>query len=1022
MSYIPLHIRTGYTFLKSGITIPKLIKFAKECNFKYLGISDLNVMYGFPKFNELCLKSGITPLFGMDVEIGENIISLFVQNEVGYINLCHLSSYIQRGNILDLDTLKNYTEGLKAVFPISNKLFASVDENTFSTALFKYSKIFKEFFIGIEIYTKEEVKKADLIRSFAQQYSYQCIAFPKVQYLKKSDAIVTQLLKAIEIQSTTDYKEIPVDSHYFLKTNEEITKFYSPSELENCALLLENYDFNLKIKRGKLLHYDPLKNSDELLISKLHKGLKFRNIELENNKVYRDRLNYEYLTIKKMGYSDYFLIVQDYVNYAKNNNIPVGPGRGSAAGSLISYLLNITDVDPLKYDLLFERFLNPQRKSMPDIDVDFSDLKRDLVFEYLKKKYSYKRCARVIAFQTFGAKQALRDITKAIGFPNNIADQISKTIPANFNANNFDLDYAYEHIPAFKAIIDSTPDYSIIFNLAHLIEGLPRQKGLHAAGLIIDNEELENSIPLTYEGENEQVTQYEKDYLEEQGFLKMDLLGLTNLSTIEACIENVKKNRNIDIDLSKISLDDPKIYNLIKSGSTMGLFQLDTSAANNALGYIKPSKFMDVVATISLDRPGPMEQIPLYSRRKERKEKVTYIDKSLGPILKETYGIIVYQEQIMQICRVFAGFSYAEADLFRRAISKKHQSELLKLKDSFTLGAQKKGHDLKTINEIYNLILKFASYGFNKSHAVSYAMIACQEAYLKANYGPEFYIAILDQQYGSNDAKFSKYVSEIKKAKINLLLPSINKSGANFSLENGSLRMPLLGISGFPSLVTFNIINERNKNGEFKDFIDFVLRMYRTPDKISETNLAKLVDAGCFDELYPNRKSLKMSITPALSYASATIYNENSLFEDFGLKFDYIETKDDPEERIANELNSIGVMISDSPLRHVDLSRYKKLVITPISELKNNVTSYILVIINSIKTIQVKNGKDKGKPMAFLGVFDESGEIDVTVFADDYAKNINNIVKNNILLIKGKVQPRDGKISFNLENMMNVKE
>ena len=1015
--FVPLHIYSGYNFLKSSILIDKLLLTAKNLNYQTLGISDYQVMHAFPEFYYGCKKQNINPILGIEIKIDNNFYSLFLKDEVGYQNLCYLSTNSLKQENFSFEEIKDKLKGLKCVFKTANKLFLDkIDDNTFKI-LKNISTYFDEFYLGLEIYNNEDTLKANLIRSFASSYNFKIIAYPEVRYCKKEEAISLKILDAINKQTSFDFNENPAKPYYFLKNQKELEEFYTDEELDNTSLVAQNINFDFDKKRGKLLHYNENSNSDELLINNLKEGLKFRNIDLSLNSKYRNRLNYEYITIKNMGFSDYFLIVQDYVNYAKHNNIPVGPGRGSAAGSLVSYLLGITEVDPLKYNLLFERFLNDQRETMPDIDIDFSDTKRDQVFSYLINKYGENRCARVVTYQTFGAKQALRDVTKAFGFTNSIADKICKTIPNSFNAGNYSLDYAYEKIPAFKETIDSLNDFKTIFKMAHLIEGLPRQTGLHAAGIIIDNNDLNEKIPLFYDLTFGNVTQYEKDYLEKQGFLKMDLLGLSNLRTIENCLIYIKQNRNIDIKINKIPYEEDAIFKLIRNGLTMGLFQLDTSAATQALNYIKPNNFMDVVATISLDRPGPQQQIPTYALRKERKQKVTYLDKCLIPILKETYGIIVYQEQIMQICQAFAGFSFKEADLFRRAISKKDEKQLKKMKDNFKLSALKNNHSNETIDKIFDLILKFANYGFNKSHAICYAIIACQEAYLKAHYGPEFYLAILDQQYGSNDTKFNKYLAEIKRLNIEILLPDINKSDFHFTLESSKLRMPLIGIKEFPSKVVFNIIEERNTKGMFKDFIDFVVRMFQKEDKITSNQLSKLIDAGCFDSLYPNRKSLKLSIPHALQYASTTIYKDGMLFDNFGLEFKYIDTVDDPLERIENEYNAIGVMLSDSPLKHVSLSQYKKLVITKISEIKLNYVCYILVIIRSIKTTQIKNGMSKGQPMAFITVFDESDEIDVTLFPEVYSKHQSELELNNILLIKGKLEYKNNRSSFIAENL-----
>ena len=1015
MSFIPLHIETGYTFLKSSILIANLIKEAKNDGYSTLGICDRYVMYGFPKFNQECLKNNIKPIFGLDAKIDDFLdISLFIKNEEGYKNLCYISTILQKDNTISSEEIKDLTKGLIAVVPTNkNEIFNSIDDKLFAHNLNKYTSLFDQFLIGIEIYNKEMIPHVDLIRSFAQQYAYETIAFPLVRYLKKDDAISIKLLEAIKNQTSISIEE-PIDnSDYFFKTKDEITKFYSLHELDNCKNIFKDLDFTFLKKRGELLHFDPSKDASILLKEKIFEGLKIRNIELKDNEEYRSRLNYEYLTIEKMGYCDYFLIVQDYVKYARNNDILVGPGRGSAAGSLVSYLLGITEVDPLKFNLLFERFLNPQRKTMPDIDIDFQDTRRDEVFNYLINKYGIERCSRVIAFQTFGAKQSLRDITKAIGYPNAKADEIAKTIPNNYNANNYTLDYAYANIPTFKEKIDENIDNQRIFKLAHSIEGLPRQKGLHAAGLILDNNDLRRSIPLTYENGIDLVTQYEKDYLEDQGFLKMDLLGLTHLTTIANCLKIIKAKKNIDLNYLDIPYNDKKIFDLIKEKRTMGIFQLDTSAAGNALSYIKPSCFNDIVATISLDRPGPMAQIPAFALRKEGKAKITYLSPSLEPILKDTYGIIVYQEQIMQIARVYAGFSFAKADLFRRAISKKHQSELIQMRDDFTKGALKNNHNIKEINSLFDLILKFASYGFNKSHAVCYAMIACQEAYLKTYYGCEFYMAILDQEYGSNDVKFAKYISEIRKNNIEILLPNINYSTTNFELVDNKLLMPLTGINNFPRLVILNILNERNKNGLFKDFLDFVVRMYQSSDPITENQIQKLIDAGVFDTLYPNRKSLKQSVPYAIQYASTSVLSTNNLFENFGISFKYVDTEDDLIERIKNEKEALGVMISDSFLNHIDKNLFTKYQITKISDLLENKETTILCAISHIKTTKIKKGKDAGKPMAFVSAYDETGEIELIVFSDVYAIYANKLVENNIVIVTGRLQKKYNNNDYN---------
>ena len=1020
MAFIPLHIRTSYSFLKSGILLKNLFNVAKKYGYEEMGICDLNVMYSYPEFNSLAKENNIKPIFGLDIEVEDFYLSLMLKNENGYRNLCKIVSLISKNKYNDkeiiLDELKNYFKDVICIIPTNkNSCFNQINDNLLPI-IKKISSYFDDFYIGLEIYTDNSVPHANLIRNFADKNNLNIIAFPFVSYINKEDAKVIDVLDAIRENRSIDRNFESSYPYFYLKPKDEISHFYNEEEINATSSIYKMINFDFDNKRGKLIHY--LKDfSDEetrdFFINKINDGVAKLNIDL-NNKIYKNRLNKEYSVIKKMGFINYFLVVQDYINFAKNNNIPVGPGRGSAAGSLISYALGITDVDPIKYNLLFERFLNIKRNSMPDIDIDISDIKREDVIEYLINKYGYNHVARVSAFQTIAAKQAIRDTGRVYGIEQTIVNEVSKAIPDNFkdeNAKNFSLDYAYENIPALKNLIDSDEEYQFLFKEAHRIEGLPRQRGLHAAGVILNEDDLLSVIPCDYESETGLVVEFEKDYLEKQGFLKMDLLGLSNLTVIEKCLQNIEKDCKIQIKMEDIPYDTQEIFTLLSELKTMGIFQLDTSASLNGLINIRPNCFLDVVATISLDRPGPMQFIPNYSRRKEGKERITYISKDLEPILKETYGIIVYQEQIMQIAQVFSGFTFTDADIFRKAISKKDRNVLLEMKNKFIKGALSKNHTVQEAETLFSQILKFANYGFNKAHAVSYAMIACKEAYLKANYPIQFYSAILDQQYGANDVKFSKYISEIRKSNIKILLPDINYSSISFTSHNGGLLMPLYGISGLQSKIIINILKERNQNGLYSSFIDFVTRMIRTKEKFNESQLSKLIDAGVFDNLYPNRKALKMSIPSAIQYASSCLFNEGKLINDFGLEFRIPECIDDPIERIENEQSALGVMISDSPLNHINIKDLNE-KITPIDSLQVKKTSTIVGIVRSIKQIVVKNGKDKGKPMAFVSLFDESGEIDCTFFTNEWKDHSITTKINSILIIKGYLEIRNNRNSF----------
>lgn len=1000
--FIPLHLYSEYSFLESGVLLENAFKKAKECEYSTLGVTDKNVLMAYPLFNKLAKKTGIKPIFGMDLTVEGNNFSLFVKDEGGYRNLSKISTILSK-NEIDLATLKTYSEGLIFVISTSSPLFLNIN-NDFKNTLANIAKDIAndDFYIGLEFYATREIPHYTLIRNFAQQYNYKLIAFPLIKYIEKKDAIVIDLLKAIKEQTKLERNFITSNTDYFFKTKEEMTKFYLSDELEMTNKLVNSISFIFDNKRGEILHFEKTEeDSIETLKTKILEGLKYRNIDLKNSPDYRNRLNYEFLTIQKMGYCDYFLIVQDYVNFAKNNNIPVGPGRGSSAGSLVSYLLNITDVDPLKYDLLFERFLNPQRQTMPDIDMDFSDQKRDQVIQYLKQKYGKERVANVVTIQTIGAKQAIRDVCRVYGLSQGDASLLTKLI---VEKNNFQvsLKQAYEMFGNFKKEIDNDSSFKLVFDMACLIEGLGRQRGINAAGMVLNDSTLIGAIPLI-DDDIGYIIQYEKDYLEDEGFLKMDILGLINLSTIEHCIGLVKDNKGINIDIKSIDLNDAKIYNLIQNGLTMGLFQLDTEAANSAMKMFKPHNFNELAAFISLDRPGPRNYLPAYANRLKGIEDVVYDDPSLISALKETFGVMIYQEQIMLVSQAFAGFTFAEADLLRRACAKKHKSEMDALKTKFISSALEKGHKIQVINKVFDNIAKFAEYGFNKSHAVAYSMITAETGYLKAYYPAEFYASILESQYSKNDTKFSKYVSEIKKSGVKIHLPDVNLSTTCFEVINDELVMPLTSINGLIGRVSFNIIEERNRHGVFKDFLDFVIRMSNTNEKISEIQLSKLIDAGSFDSLYSNRKTLKQSILDAMQNASVRVYRDGVLF-DSAVPFDfkYKEAKDDPYERIENEYDALGVMLSDSPLNHVK-DKLKDIKTTEISDLVENENSTIVCIFRSVKKITTKNNKT----MAFITAYDDLDDIDITLFSDAYEKYIdlvNTLKKKDVIIVTGSLK------------------
>ena len=1000
-NFVPLHIVSCYSFLQSGLTIEKIQTSVVKNDYFGMGLCDNGVMFGVPSFVKACEQIKRPYIIGVQVKVDDDFLCLYAINEEGYHHLMEISTAIQKEE-MSFDLLKEKASGLVAIIETNKgkfyELFVSHD-TTFNRYLLNLSKVFKDgFYLGIEVIKKEDVSYANNVRRFANEYTYNCIAFPTILYQKKDDAIVLKIVEAIANEETLEEKKMDGQQYFMPVASYE--KIYTKAEINNTQKLLQSSTFDFHSKRGELLHY-PVENSEETLKEKCLKALK--KLKLDKDETYINRVNKELETIVSLGYADYFLIVQDYVSFAKKHGILVGCGRGSAAGCLVSYLLDITQIDPIINDLQFERFLNPYRKTMPDIDVDFMDIGRDEVVQYMREKYGNERVANIVTFQTIQAKQSLRDIGRVYGFPTNHIDLLSKRI----TKQNISLRDAYKTLPEFKSLVDSDPYFLQIVSLASKIEGLIRQSGLHAAGIILNNSPLENALPVLTDFSDHYISQYEMDCLEEQGFLKMDFLGLRNLTTICKAVGLVNERYpDAKLDAQHLPYDDPRVYELICSGQTMGLFQIETMAMKRAIKVIKPNCFNDVVALLALNRPGPMAFIPNYAKRKEGKEQVDYIDPSLEPILKSTYGILTYQEQINQIATTFAGYTMGEADMFRRVVSKKKKEEMANSREAFIKGAKENGHDEKTASKVFDLIERFANYGFNKSHSVAYSIIACSMAYLKAYYPLEFYSAILETSSSTNDTKFNEYVSEMKKRDIKIVAPNINLSEKEFIVKDDTLLYPLNAIHGINELLTNSILEERT-NGLFKDFFDFVSRMFKY--KISETQIMRLIDAGCFDTFDPSRASFRASIKSALQYAELSYREDGQL--DLGVSAliapYLVRDHDDPLENLDKEYEALGIMLSSSPLHYkADILRAKK--INAIVDAKETKNAKVAGLIRSVKTISTK----KGATMAFVKLADETDEIELTVFSDEYLKSVALLEKNKLIIASIKAEKRNDSIDY----------
>lgn len=1004
--FVPLHVYSGFSFLKSGLVASKIPLLAKKLGYDAVGISDVSTLSGYAPFYHACEKNLIKPLFLMDAEILEGTLSAFVLSEEGYRNLLLIELEASREQ-LTLEFVKEKQDGLAFILnpetTFIHRDYKEQDESKISSRLAMMFKNLHSLYFGIP-YLPNEPEFISFLRNFTKKYPYPTIAFPFIAYEKESDAIVTSITKAIDSHELITEKERSGDA-YFLPQS-VISSYYSPEEIAMTETLKDESSFSLIQKRGTLIHYenDEGLSSEEYLKEKAIKGLK-KKIAIPSE-TYISRLEYELKIINEMGYADYFLVVSDYVHFAKTHHILVGPGRGSGPASLVSFALDISTIDPIKNGLLFERFLNPERKSMPDIDVDFEDTKRDMVITYLQKKYGKSRVSRVLATQTIGAKEALRDIGRVYGYEEREISLISSTI----HNDRLSLRQDYRFSPEFKKLIDSDPYYLQIVSLAAKIEGLPRQAGLHAAGIILNNESLENVLPIKEEEGIGYVGCLEKDYLEEQGFLKMDLLGLTNLSLIELMIGLIQKNEGIELHFESIPFDDEESISLIKEGKTMGIFQMESAGMKRAIKEIEPTSFEDITALEALFRPGPMESISVYARRKKGLEKVRYLDSSLEPILSSTYGIIVYQEQIMQITQAVASFSLGEADLFRRAISKKDAEKLHALKGKFIAGCLKNGRNEKLANALFSLIERFANYGFNKAHAVSYGVLTCRMAYLKKHYPMEFYCAVLDAM-SVGDNKFLNTIAELKELGIRLQCPDINRSSRGYEIDHGRLLLPLSAVKNMQSNFLSGLLDERMERGPFKNLSDFVVRTKRYG--LTLPIFMRLVDAGALDCFHINRASLRASGYRFLKYAEMMGDAENERLFDLGIEEPALdEQATNPREDLDAEYDALGMMVSGSPLGFYQNVLKQKGAISLLS-LSNKGSHFLTAgIIGSIRVITTK----KGNQMCFLDVYDDVSKASFTLFQDAYSASFKNLKEGNLVLIEGRVdRKKDGYLAEKVE-------
>ncbi|MGM0843965.1 MAG: DNA polymerase III subunit alpha [Bacillota bacterium] len=1036
MSFVHLQVSSAFSLLSSTASVKSLVQKALQHDYRAIAITDRNVMYGVIPFYHECRKNGIKPIIGITADVMSESedrsfpLVLLAKNNAGYRNLLKISSVIgtRSPEGIPYKWLKGYGEGLIGITPgitgeIEQQLLAGLQEKA-EDAYISLQKVFGEdsFYISLQNHgLQDEEIIEEGIQKLGQKYKVKQVVANNVQFVEKEDAFAHECLLAIRdgVKLADDDREtLPNDQFYFKSKNEMLDLFGRHVDaLENTMNVADACNVEIAFNQNLLPKYPlpPGDSADQYLQQLCIQGLKER--ELEDSNEYMERLKYELSVILKMNFSDYFLIVWDFMKFAREQSILTGPGRGSAAGSLVAYLLRITDVDPIVHGLLFERFLNPDRISMPDIDIDFPDYRREEVIEYVHQKYGDLHVAQIITFGTLAAKAALRDTARVFGFNSKELEQLSRFIQSR---HGLSLKSAYDESADFRDFINESQHKQRLFQTALKLEGLPRHASTHAAGVIISERPLVDLIPIQAGQGSVHLTQYPMEILEEIGLLKMDFLGLRNLTIIDRIVTSIRKGTGKRFTLNEIPHSDEKTFQLLSQGRTDGVFQLESDGMKNVLVKLQPSSFEDIVAVNALFRPGPMENIPLFISRKHGEETIDYPHPDLKEILGVTYGVIVYQEQIMKIASKMAGFSLGEADLLRRAVSKKKRDVLDSERKHFIDGAVKKGYSFETAEEIYDLIVRFANYGFNRSHAVAYSMIAYQLAYLKANY-PSYFLAALLTSVIGNDTKISQYIREAKQNDLEIFPPSINLSQFPFKVEKGGIRYSLGAIRGVGAAALKEIYQER-QGKPFADLFDFCLRV--SVKAVNRKTLEALVFSGALDDFGKGRATLLASLDVAIEHSELVRPQDQDydLFEEeeaFLLKPKYTEVEDMPlEKKLEYEKQVLGLYLSDHPVSPFE-KMFKDLSAIDLFDLEEgNKNIRAGVYITSLKTIRTK----KGEVMAFITVSDSSGEMEGVVFPNAYKQFSALIKEGSILMIEGSVEKRNDKEQLLVNKAFSIEE
>lgn len=1047
--FVHLHTHTEYSLFDGISRIPDLVAHVKEMGQTAIAITDHGSMYGAVYLYNECKKQGIKPIIGCEIYITQNSrfqvppgreklyhLILLAENNEGYHNLVKICSRAWTEGFhnkprADHDLLRKYRKGLIA---LSACVGGELPQAILSGDMDKAHEVIKfyidtfgrdNYFIELQNHRlPEEARVRPVLADLAKEYGIGLVATNDFHYVRKEDAASQEIKLCISTGKTLDDPEHFhfANDEFYCKSGEEMRSILGGYEgaIENTARIAERCNVTFTFGEHKLPAFDvPEGETAKTYLRKLCEKAIPERYGQKTPEV-MNRLNYELGIIDRMGFSDYFLIVMDFIHFAKTHGIPIGPGRGSAAGSIVSYLLHITELDPLEFDLLFERFLNPERVSMPDIDTDLCYRGRGRVIEYLAHKYGEDHVAQIITFSTLAARAVIRDVGRVMNLPLRDVDKIAKMIPQGPGVT---LEKTLESSHEFKSAYETNPTVHTLIDHCLKLEGLSRQAGTHAAGVVICSAPVDDFVPIQLTQENFIQTQYEKDQVEKLGLLKMDLLGLRNLTVIQDTVDMIKENRNIDLDVRKIPYKDKATSEMLCQGDTIGVFQSESSGYTNLLMQLAPDAFQDLIPMVALYRPGPLGSgmAEDFIKRKHGKILVEYPHPMLEPVLKETYGVILYQEQVMRIASVMGGFSLGQADLLRRAMGHKESDVLLAQRQAFLEGAEKQGVSNEVANHVFDLMVHFAGYGFNKSHSVCYAWIAWQTAYLKAHFRPEFMAAMMTC-YNGDRGKVSRYIANSRKHGVKLVAPNVNQSRASFAASGNTILFGLSGIQHLGDAAVESIIEAREKDGPFTSLSDFLERVDgRT---VNARACESLIKCGALDDLGANRPQMLEALPQAMSNAAMVREDRQSgQISLFGQSEPVHEVAYKPlpdasaREKIDWERQLLGFYVSGHPL---DRFKNEMKQCVPLSELEGEgrVTldgKLITVggIINHVKGMVTK----KGAPMGYITLEDFTGEIEVVVFPSAWEKYRELLRNDAAILLSGRVQANERTVHILAERI-----